>query len=85
MFGLFDNPLGIVTDPSQLRPLTEAELDALYLKNLSDMRPASPSTIAAYALMTQNYRYPEKPLDERFADFKVRLAAAIEKRKVSSS
>lgn len=30
--------------------------------------------------LAQFRRYPEKPLDERFADFKLRLAAAIEKR-----
>jgi hypothetical protein len=78
MFGLFDNPLGIVTDPSQLRPLTETQLEANYRRNLEGMRPATPSL--AYLLSMQNYQPPERPLDERFADFKVRLAAAISRR-----
>jgi hypothetical protein len=29
-----------------------------------------------------NYQPPQRPLDERFADFKLRLAAAVESRKI---
>lgn len=81
MLDLFGPSLGIATDPSQLRPLTEAQLEAKYRSNLEAMRPATLSL--AYLLSMQNYRPPERPLDERFADFKVRLATTIEKRRLA--
>lgn len=49
-----------------------------------DLRPYTPTPEqeAKYARGLRPYRmFPETPLDERFADFKVRLAAAIESRK----
>jgi hypothetical protein len=48
-----------------------------------DLQPyvPSPEQQAKYTQGLAQYRmFPERPLDERFADFKVRLAAAIERR-----
>jgi hypothetical protein len=50
-----------------------------------DLRPYTPTPEqeAKYAQSLRPYRmFPERNLDERFADFKVRLAAAIERRKL---
>lgn len=50
-----------------------------------DLRPYTPTPEqqAKYAQGLGQYRmFPEAPLDERFADFKVRLAAAVERRRI---
>jgi hypothetical protein len=50
-----------------------------------DLRPyvPTPEQQIKYNRDLAQYRmFPERPLDERFADFKVRLAAAIEHRRI---
>lgn len=50
-----------------------------------DLRPYAPTPEqeAKYIQGLRPYRmFPEAPLDERFADFKVRLAAVVDKRKL---
>lgn len=52
-----------------------------------DLRPytRSPEEEYAYIQGMRPYQmFPERPLDERFADFKVRLAAAIERQRKKS-
>ena len=48
-----------------------------------DLRPytrSSEEEYQCYQNLSQYRMFPESPLDERFADFKVRLAEAIDKR-----
>lgn len=82
MLGLFES-YGVVTSPQQARALSEQEIVAMQQTRALDMQQAKPSS--AYYLLAQNWRPPEKPLDERFADFKVRLAAALERRKLTNT
>lgn len=78
--GLFEST-GIAVNPSDMRAMTEAELNQRYIANLDAMRPAQFGYAHSLAAMNwQPYRAPEKPLDERFADFKVRLATALANR-----
>lgn len=52
--------------------------------SFEDLRPyvRSPEGEIKYNLGLQQYKMvPDAPLDERFADFKVRLAAAIARRR----
>lgn len=69
---------GYAVDPAQMRALSRAELDQRIASLQNSLRPAAPSAIG---LMLTNYQPLQQPLDERFADFKIRLAAAIERRR----
>ena len=64
-----------------LRALSTDELEALQIKQMWAMQQAyDPLESLNYLSALNAYRPPERPLDERFAEFKVRLAAAIAKR-----
>lgn len=80
---IFSNLSGIPLNPSDLRPLTDKEISNLqyataHLTQQADFGPN-------YWLQLSNSTWPlgrsvpEKPLDERFADFKIRLASARSK------
>lgn len=75
--------LGCVTDPNQMRALTQGELEKLALSNYNAMMNCIPREYYSYSMLTQYQppQPPQPPLDGRFADFKVRLAAAIERRR----
>lgn len=79
---IFDSPFGLALNPSDLRPMSEDEIAAYEASLFPKMRQAV--FPAEYHLRLANWRpYPDKPLDERYADFKIRLAAAIERRKLA--
>jgi len=80
--GIFDSPFGYIADPQQQRALSFAEIAAMQAAraNLALQVQAKPS-MASMRLLVNFRRPPQRPLDERFADFKVRLAAAIERRR----
>jgi hypothetical protein len=77
-FGLFDS-FGVLGDP---RALSEQELANMASRDFWRAQQATLNT----GLASLNYFRPaekplvEKPLDERFADFKIRLSAAQAKR-----
>jgi hypothetical protein len=78
--GLF-NFAGIPLKPDEMRPLSEDEIRSYQISNLAKAQQAKPDV--NYWNLMSNYAAfnAEKPLDERFADFKLRLAAAIDKRR----
>lgn len=78
MMGLFDLPR-IAINANDARALSPDEILRYQAANSAAMQQGSRSL--AYWSSLQNIKLlPDKPLDERFADFKVRLAAAIAKR-----
>ena len=69
-------PIGIPRNPDDMR-------NVMPQYSWEDLRPyvPTPEQDAKYIQDLRPYRmFPERPLDERFADFKVRLAEAIDKR-----
>lgn len=71
---------GYAFDPNGARALSEREMGYNQLCQLQGMQQAAVSS--DYLRCLGQYKpFPEKPLDERFADFKVRLAAAVDRRK----
>lgn len=76
---IFSDFLGfcLLGDP---RARCAAEIQKRQVANVNAMLNAS-SSIYGDTLAAANWRPFEKPLDERFADFKIRLAAAIERRR----
>lgn len=76
MIRLFES-YGIATDSSQLRAMSAEEILAHQIKQQIAWQQATPDSYSMEMNIT-NWMPPERPLDERFADFKVRLAAAIE-------
>jgi hypothetical protein len=75
--------LGVATNYNDMRALSVQELADRSASQWEAIRPANRS-IDYYLGMT-NWQPPQRPLDERFADFKARLAAAIAKRANTSS
>lgn len=69
--------LGTSSNYNDMRALSEQELANRDAAQWRALRQAEPSYHAA--LMAMNWQPHQRPLDERFADFKVRLAAAIAK------
>lgn len=67
------------------RAMTADEILKMQLDQQKAMQNAWPEYqhSLSYLGMDFGYRPPQRPLDERFAEFKVRLAKAIEKRAVS--
>lgn len=76
------NPYGVFAyDETSMRPLSPGELNVLQLQQLQSMAQA-PLNDAALRGMVNFRPYPDppqRPLDERFADFKVRLSAALKR------
>ena len=79
--GLFDS-YDVVVNPMDAQALTVEQIQLMQAKNSVRMQQArfSPYQAAMLRNAWQPSPVPDKPLDERFADFKVRLAAAIERR-----
>jgi hypothetical protein len=75
--GLFRS-CGISTNPVDQRALSQEELLIMMGRQTYAMQQACRP--ASYIQALQQYQPPQRPLDDRFADFKVRLAAAIERR-----
>ena len=73
---------GVVLLPSDMQNAAPRQY------SYNDLRPYTPTPEqeAKYIHGLRQYRMfpepPEAPLDERFADFKVRLAAAVDRRKL---
>jgi len=81
MFGLqgvFGFQGAMIAFGDEARGLSETELNNLYAENIMAMRPAPPSL--ELALLAANHQPYRAQLDERFADFKKRLAEAMTKR-----
>lgn len=74
MLGIFES-YGIVTDPRQMRALTDLELANRSAQQWQAISPALHSFEVERGMM--NWQSPQLPLDERYADFKARLAAAL--------
>jgi hypothetical protein len=81
MLGL--SPLkGFPVNPNDMRALSKEEIAQQQIASASLTVQATMVSLAQYEALS-NYFFPpqpaspEKPLDERFADFKVRLAKAI--------
>jgi hypothetical protein len=66
---------------SDLMAMTADEILEMQLQQQRAMQQAYRSNSFDYLWGMTNYEPPRQPLDERFADFKVRLAAAIERHK----
>ena len=83
MIGLFDS-YGIVVNPMDAQALTAEQIQKMQVENAIKMQQTqfSPYQAAMLQNIWQPSAIPEKPLDERFADFKVRLSAAIERRRI---
>jgi hypothetical protein len=84
---LFDNISGIPLNAFDARAMTADEIQKWQSSNMVAMQQADLSKYAnPYNSLSNvmNWRLPEKPLDERFADFKSRLAIAIAKRRMPS-
>jgi len=64
--------------------LNAEEVAALQLKNLRAMAQAQ-RTQLDWCAFANAFTRPEKPLDERFADLKIRLEAAIDRQKAKKS
>ena len=82
MMGLFDS-YGVVVNPMAAQALTAEQIQKMQAMDAIRMQQAAFNPYQA--AMAQNIwppPPPEKPLDERFADFKVRLAAAVDSRKL---
>ena len=81
--GLFEFT-GVVVNPMDVQALTAEQIQNMQARDAIRMQPAqfSPYQAALAQNIWQPLPVPEKPLDERFADFKVRLAAAIDRRKL---
>lgn len=79
LFGDLFRIEGFAASAADMRALTEEEIIDYQISNLARSQQAKPN--AGYWMLMSNYRPQyEKPLDERFADFKVRLAQALAKR-----
>lgn len=74
---LFGLPIGCAARPEQLRPCGQEDLAVLQLRSMQ----AQQQTLNKYYNMSNYFRQPADPrsLDERFADFKRRLADAVER------
>lgn len=79
--GLFDL-CGIPLNAFDVRGLSQDEMRERQYANLSAAQnyTRSPAQEMKYLMNLRQYQRPEKPLDERFADFKARLAAAMLRR-----
>jgi len=79
---------GIAINALDARAMTAQELATREAANAVAMQNAfingfNSTKQLSWLLGLQNWNpYPENPLNERFADFKIRLAAALEKRKL---
>lgn len=87
MFGLFNElagmPLGMVGDA---RALSAEEIERAQIANAKWAQQATFGPEHYRLMMNWAPPKPEpQPLDERFADFKKRLAAALEKRGLTSA
>lgn len=83
--GIFDL-YGLPVNPLDMRALSENEIWKLQCANMAAMQQAAVQPYQAAAMTNWLFarRPDDKPLDERFADFKVRLAAAIAKQAKTS-
>jgi len=75
---VYFNPHFGIAVGNDARALSVEEQQAYYNENLAQMQNVEPP--ASYALLAANYRPEEPALNERFADFKIRLADALERR-----
>ena len=77
IFGLFELPT-CAGNPFDARAMSPEEIEKYQIQNLRGSQQAirDPSW---YLQLAQYQRPDPRPLDERFADFKKRLATALEK------
>lgn len=77
MFGLFETHYPVYGFLGDCRAMTADEI----LQMQVNQHAATQQAIWPLSFIQgmNQYRPPERPLDERFADFKIRLAAAIER------
>lgn len=81
LFGI-GTSFGTLFDPQQQRALSSAEISAVQTAQANLAQQAEPRASMEFMRSLANFRRePLRPLDERFADFKIRLAAAIERRR----
>ena len=69
---------GYASNASDMRALSPEELHQYQIQNLAASQQAKPDPMW-YLQLAQYQRPDPRPLDERFADFKKRLAAAIDR------
>jgi len=77
---LFTDLMGIPLDAFSVRAVSPEEIQKYQMANLANAQQAKPDW-RLFSQMAQYQRPDSRPLDERFAYFKKRLAAAIEKHK----
>ncbi len=81
MIGLFEL-YSFSPNPMDARGLSIEELQLMTGSKFYAMQQAATLYPLDYVRALAQYQPRQRPLDERFADFKVRLAAAIERRRV---
>lgn len=84
--GIFDM-YGIAVSSHDMRALSSEEIQKIQYANMSAMQQAAvqPNLYDALRNISLWPMPQEKPLDERFADFKLRLAAALAKYSLNSA
>jgi hypothetical protein len=80
MMSLFGGVFGF-SFGNDARAMSEDEILRWQISQQSGMRQADVWPYW-YSQGLAQYQPPQRPLDERFADFKVRLAAAVERHKI---
>jgi hypothetical protein len=79
---LFGTAPGVVTDPSQQRAMSQEDLAKMQYAQFVALSNLSSQMKHAAALAVDNYLRDHgdiRSLDERFADFKVRLSDAVKR------
>ena len=72
---------GFPVNPGDMQALSESEISEIQYANAVRMQNANQAQANVLGAVNA-FRPADKPLGERFADFKVRLAVAIEYRRV---
>jgi hypothetical protein len=80
MMSLFRDLMGFPIDAFDMRALSPEEIQKYQMANLCAQQQAAVPDWTYWRQLAQYQPVDPRPLDERFADFKRRLAAAIEKR-----
>lgn len=80
MMNIFGDLAGIALSAFEVHGMTPEEIEAYQIQNLMSAQQAKAFPDQYWRLMSSWNPAPERPLDERFADFKIRLAAAMAKR-----
>lgn len=80
MLPLFESTFGFAFG-NAAQAMSEDQISQWQLSHQSAMMQAHTWPLSYLQGLAQ-YQPPEKPLEERFADFKVRLAAAVEYHKI---